>query len=180
MYNVKDLIEKMKLIANIKTNIDLSNELGVSYNTLNTWLKRKKLPQEVIINFATKHNASLDYLLLNNSINTIGPDNLFNSYSETNEKSIDNCTDNTIEKFHFYGDYEPFNIKSGAILELNTALLHSNGYYLLRYDNIYFIAKVIINVYNNRVKIITSDNNENSIELESFKSHNIGLIIGKK
>ena len=180
MYNIKDLIDKMKLVAKLKTNIDLANELSVSYNTLNTWLKRKKLPQEVIINFAKKYNVSLDYLLLNKEFSNNEADNLFNSCSDANIKATHNNIDNTVDKFHYYGDYEPLNIKNGDILELNSALFHSNGHYLLKSNDIYFIAKVIINIFENSVKIITSDNYSNTIDLSTFKSYNQGLIVGLK
>ena len=181
MYNVKDLIEKMKLTAGIKTNTDLSKELEVSYNTLNTWLKRKKLPQEVILNFATKYNISLDYLLQeSNPLNNIENDSLFSSnttiHSEQNTPTI---TSNNLKTFVFYGEYEPLTIKTGDMLELDAALLHSNGHYLLKYDNIYFIAKVTLNVYTNKATITTSES-QNSIDISSFKDHNIGIITNIK
>ena len=180
MYNVKVLIEKMKQMAKLKTNTDLAKELDVSYNTLNTWLKREKLPQEIILNFANKYSASLDFLLLESSIHKKQEGDLFNSTFTQNKqnttKELNNCT-NT---FIFYGDYEPLNIKPGATLELNSTLLHSDGHYLLKYDDIYFIAKVILDAYSNKATIITCNNSQKNIESTSFKSHKIGIITGIK
>ncbi len=174
MYDVKDLIEKMKLVAKLKTNTDLAKELNVSYNTLNTWLKRKKLPQEVIINFANKYNTSLDYLLLKSNPSDNVQINLFNNEAEI---PIDSGT--LLQSFVFYGEYEPLNIKPGDILELNSTLLHSDAHYLLHYNDIYFIAKVIINIFSDSATIITTDNYKKEININNFKDHNMGMIIGK-
>ena len=65
LYNIKEVIEKMKQIANIDSNVQLAKIFNVSYNTLNTWIKREKFPQEILIEFVKKYNCSLDYLVLN-------------------------------------------------------------------------------------------------------------------
>ena len=177
MYDVKDLIEKMKLAANIKTNTDLAKELNISYNTLNTWLKRKKLPQEVILDFSGKYNISLDYLLLNTKSHKYSNNSLFNAtIDEKNKINTPANNDKGLISFIFYGEYEPLNIKPGNILELDSALLHSNGHYLLKYDDIYFIAKVILDIYSNRSTVITSNESQNNIDIDSFKAHKIGII----
>jgi len=177
MYDVKDLIEKMKLAANINTNTDLAKELNVSYNTLNTWLKRKKLPQEVILNFANRYNISLDYLLLNKKLHEDSRNSLFSTMPDENSENNTPATnDKRLISFTFYGEYEPLNIKPGNILELDSTLLHSNGHYLLKYDDIFFIAKVVLNIYTNRATVITSDNSQNYIDINSFKAHKIGII----
>ena len=69
MYLIKDVILKMKKIAGVDSNIELSKYLNISYNTLNTWIKRGKLPQETILSFCEQNNCSLDYLLLNKNAN---------------------------------------------------------------------------------------------------------------
>ena len=177
MYKVKELIEKMKLTAMLKTNTDLAKELNVSYNTLNTWLKREKLPQEIILKFANNYNTSLDYLLLNSSTLSNQGNGLFSCAETTNMHiSPSHCNDNCINTFKYYGEYEPLSIKPGDTLELNSTLFHSCGHYLLKYDNIYFIAKVIIDTYSNRATIITSNSSEYNIDISSFKSHNNGII----
>ncbi len=175
MYNVKILIDKMKQISNVKTNTDLAKELNVSYNTLNTWLKRGKLPQEVIFNFANKHNASLDFLLLDTNIEK-QENSLFSSNLTSKKQNITTDINSNIQEYIFYGEYEPLNIKPGDILELNSTLLHSNGHYLLKYNDVYFIARVIINVYTNKAIVKTLDNIQNIIDLIDLKSHNIGII----
>ena len=174
MYNVKELIEKMKHAAGIKTNTDLAKELEISYNTLNTWLKREKLPQETIYNFATKYNCSLDYLLLATNSPINADTSLFSTNMTLNTKTT-GTEDNSISKFTYYGEYDPLNIKPGDTIELNSTLLHSNGHYLLKYDNIYFIAKVSLNIFTN-IATISLDNQQNSIEISTFLTHNIGII----
>ena len=183
MYNVKVLVDKMKQIAKLKTNTDLAKELDVSYNTLNTWLKREKLPQEVILNFASNHNASLDFLLLESSTLEKEEEALFSptiTTITTNKQNITTNSNNHTKYFIYYGEYEPLNIKPGDKLELDSALLHSNAHYLLKYDDIYFIAKVIIDIYTNKATVIASGNKQNHIDITSLKAHNIGLITNIK
>jgi len=175
MYNVKLLIDKMKQIANLKTNIDLAKELNVSYNTLNTWIKREKLPQEVILSFASQYSTSLDFLLLESNIFEKDEDDLFSALSKQNRP--ESITQNNTQKFIYYGEYEPLNIKTGDVLELNSTLLHSNGHYLLKYDDIYFIAQVMLNPLTNNATVITSNKTTNNIDIINFKTHKIGIIL---
>ncbi len=178
MYNIKLLIDKMKQIANLKTNIDLAKELNVSYNTLNTWIKREKLPQEVILSFASQYNASLDFLLSESNISEKDENSLFPPLSKQNKP--ESITQNNTQKFIYYGEYEPLNIKIGDVLELNSTLLHSNGHYLLKYDDIYFIAQVTLNPLTNNAIVITPDKTPNNIDIISFKAHKIGIILDTK
>ena len=174
MYEAKELINKMKKSIQIKTNTELSEHLGVSYNTLNTWIKRNKLPQEIIINFSSKYSISLDYLLTSKTDNN--NNNLFSAYTEKDSilNTID--TNKEITKYTYYGEYEALNISYGTVLELNSALLHSNGHYLLKHNNIFFINKVMIDVFSNNVTLDTKPNNK-TMELTEFNSINMGLIV---
>jgi len=151
MYNIKDIIKRMKQISNIESNANLARNLNVSYNTFNTWLKRNKFPQETIIEFAKRYNTSLDYLIF-------GKDN------------------NNNRDFIFYGQYEQLNIYPGSKLNIDKNILHSNGYYLIKQRDIYYIAQAFFNPF---TKIVTLKTPEftRTIKEEDFNNINIGLII---
>ena len=162
MYNIKEVIERMKKVANISSNASLARLLNISYNTLNTWIKRNKLPQEVLIEFAKKFNTSLDYLIFGH----IEPDEI--------EKIEDQKITNEIE-FIYYGEYEPLNITINSKLKLNSTLLHSGAYYLLKQNDIYYIAKAYFNPFEENVLIKTSFF-EKTIKKDIFLQYKIGLI----
>jgi len=167
MYDVKDLINRMKTIADIDSNVKLANLLNVSYNTFNTWLKRHKLPQEVLYNFCIKYNCSFDYLFIGNQDNH----NLFDNTNINNYQK-----DEEIVKYTFFGQCNSLNITSGQVLELNTTLLHSSAYYLLQLNSVYFIAKVYINPFDN-IALIKTDNYSKNLSIEEFNKIKIGLIV---
>jgi len=172
MYDVKELIDRLKYIANLKTNVDLAEELNISYNTLNTWIKRGKLPQDILIGFSKKFNISLDYLIFGKIEQSIKEDkqtSLFN-----NIESIDS------EKFIYYGQYRELNINFKTELKLNKTLIHSGAYYLLFKGNIYFISKATIDIFKNLVILDIDSNLTNNISLQEFKALKIGLIIEAK
>ena len=157
MYNIKDLINRMKIVANISSNADLARELNVSYNTLNTWIKRNKFPQEILISFAKKYNTSLDYLIFGYN----EPEN--NKKEDKNSELI------------YYGEFEPLNISKPSKLILDNTLLQSEAYYLLMQDSIYYIAKVSFNPFELLATIITPSFTA-TIKKDDFLKYNIGLI----
>ena len=65
MYDIKRVIDKIKQIANLKSNADLARLLNISYNTLNTWIKRNSIPFNVITCVSQEFNISLNWLFLN-------------------------------------------------------------------------------------------------------------------
>jgi hypothetical protein len=167
MYDIKDVINKMKLIANIDSNANLARLLDISYNTLNTWLKRHKFPQEILIAFCKEYNCSLDYLLLNKDTKV----NLFNQDNNTANypKNADNFT--------YYGNISNIpELNTPTTLTLDKEKLHSNSYYLLFKENIYTVALCKFDIFNNTVSI-TIDSNTNILPLEIFNTINKGLII---
>ena len=168
MTNIKDIISKLKEIANLNSNIELAKYLEISYNTLNTWIKREKIPQEVLLNFCIKNNCSLDYLLLDtkNSLNKEQP--------TANEKQTPNS--NPTFSFNYYGIYKELNIEHSATLTLIKDTFHNNGYYLLKINDIYAIANVEFDIFGSNVTIKLPSNNH-TISLEEFKKFNIGLIV---
>ena len=62
MYNVKNIIDKLILHSNSKNNKELAEKIGISYNTLNTWLKRGVISIDPIFNYVKENNLSLDFL----------------------------------------------------------------------------------------------------------------------
>ena len=159
MYNIKDVIIKLKQIANIDSNINLAKELNVSYNTLNTWIKRGKLPQEVIISFCKKYNCSLDYLLLDKNQNS-------------NKDTIDKKN-----IFTFYGYCEKLDSSFKKLnLTLQKDILHSGGIYLLEKNSIFLLVQAFFDPFSNIVKL----NNKTldiTLSIEEFKKYNQGLVI---
>ena len=164
MYNVKDVIDKMKKILNINSNIELANFLKVSYNTLNTWIKRGKIPQEVIYDFCQKQNCSFDYLLTNKNELTI--------ISGEKEKDI-----NSEITFKYYAFYDDLDIPFGATLYLSPTLTISNGIYLLKDKDIYLLAKCKIDIFNNKVTITEKEKIIATIDIDKFNKIKVGLLI---
>ena len=169
MYDVKELINRMKTVANINSNVKLAEILNVSYNTFNTWLKRHKLPQDVLYNFCIKYKCSLDYLIFNKN----------DSYSLLNfQKTAETAsnTDDSFSNYLFYGTYEPLNIKPGQNLKLNSTLLHSGAYYLIKVNSTCFIAKVDINPFEN-IAYIRANHFSKELPLKEFINIKLGLIL---
>ncbi len=64
MDSIDNILKRLKEFFKVEKNIELAKALNISYNTLNTWLKRKRIPQDFLVNLAIKYNLSLDWLLL--------------------------------------------------------------------------------------------------------------------
>ena len=165
LYDIKELIEKMKHLSNTSTNIALAKLLDISYNTLNTWIKRGKIPQEVLLEFCTRYNCSLDYLLLGK---VSEPPTLFSESSNSTTRGDDNKS--TIK---FFGSYSPLSIEPGDTLSINKEAKYSPAFYLLLKDSIYFISKVNINPFLNSA---TLEDYKVQISLNEFDDINLGLI----
>ena len=166
MYNIKDIITRMKHIANIQSNADLARDFNVSYNTFNTWLKRDKFPQEIILDFANRYNVSLDFLIFGKRKN-----------SQNSNENLSSTKNIEISKeFIFYGRYEPLNISPKNKLNLDANILHSSGYYLIKQREIYYIAQVFFNPFEQTVTLKTSQF-AYTLKEEEFYNINIGLII---
>ncbi len=155
MYEIKSVIERMKKTAQISSNIELAKVLNVSYNTLNTWIKREKLPQEIIFQFCSKYNISCDELL-------------FNKKQSANQ--------NNSPTFTYYGFHKELNIHFKAKLLLSKDSLFNNTFYLLEKEKIFFIAKVIFNPFYKKCQI-EFEKNCYEITLDEFRNINHGLII---
>ncbi len=164
MYSAKELIGRMRKIAGLDSNIELARYFKVSYNTLNTWLKRNKLPQEVILEFAKKNGCSLDYLIFN-KVNSIS--------------SIKNKEEPKITEFPYFGEYEPLKIGLNSVIKLDTDKIFSGGYYLCEIDNIIFIAQAKFDPFNKTV-LLKNSTFEKKITMEKFNTIKKGLIVSVK
>ena len=163
MYDIKRTISKMKKIAKVSSNAELARVLDVSYNTFNTWLKRSKLPQEVLISFCKRFDCSLDYLILDKNINT--------KQNNTNEKT----PQDSIYTYRYYGKL--FGIENSSFIDLtiNKSLMHTDANYLLNINDIYFVAFVSFDIFNNIAKV-KYNNKEKDLSISEFKEINRGLI----
>ena len=57
-----EILEKMKQVAQVRTDSDLSEALGVSPQTLSSWKGRDSIPYAICIDFAQARGVSLDWL----------------------------------------------------------------------------------------------------------------------
>jgi hypothetical protein len=58
-----DIIARLKKITATSTDSGLSEQLGVSPQTLSSWKGRERMPYSVCIDLAERHGISLDWLL---------------------------------------------------------------------------------------------------------------------
>lgn len=64
MYDVKEVIKKLKEVSNSKNNVELAEKMEVGYDTLKAWIKRKTIGSsfDSIYKFCQKNNYSLNEL----------------------------------------------------------------------------------------------------------------------
>ncbi len=162
MYDIKEVIKKIKEIANIHSNIELARLFNVSYNTLNTWIKRNKFPQEILIKFCQDYNCSLDYLILNTSFKPNPP--------------LTAIFGKNIDTFDFYGEFEPLKIDFYAKLTLKKDFYINGSFYLIKKNEIYFLTQAFFSLdkYNVTLKV---NNTSYLLSLDEFKEINLGMII---
>ena len=62
MYDVKEVIKKLKEVSNSKNNVELAEKMEVGYDTLKAWIKRKTIGSsfDIIYKFCENNNYSLD------------------------------------------------------------------------------------------------------------------------
>ncbi|TCM84803.1 helix-turn-helix domain-containing protein [Rhodovulum steppense] len=58
------VVIRMKQALNILTDTSLAEHLGLSKNTVSTWISRKSVPYEAAVKVAIEAGVSLDFLLL--------------------------------------------------------------------------------------------------------------------
>ncbi len=162
MYNAKELLSRMKDVASVNSNSALAKLLNVSYNTLNTWLKRNKLPQEVILGFSNRYNCSLDYLIKGDKNN--------NSFKNENISA-------EVDELPYFGTFEYLNLNYGSNVKIDTANIYSGGFYLLKKNDIYFVAQALINPFSEKVKLTDGALIDEIITMQEFLNIKIGLIL---
>lgn len=64
MYDIKNVLDNLKNISNCKSNMELSKNMGVGYDTLKAWIKRKTIGSsfDIIYKFCAENDYSLDYV----------------------------------------------------------------------------------------------------------------------
>ena len=62
MINIEEVINKLKKIFNVKTDVELSRKLGFSDRVVTTWKQRNTLNFEKVIETAIEKNIDLNYL----------------------------------------------------------------------------------------------------------------------
>lgn len=63
MDNVKTILKRVCELVAVENNKELAEYLSVSYNTLNTWIKRNSIPIEKITQLVEEKEVSYDWLL---------------------------------------------------------------------------------------------------------------------
>lgn len=62
IYNANEILQRLTFFSNLSTKKELSKVLNVSYNTLQTWIKRNSIDFDYIYSHVKKNNISLDKL----------------------------------------------------------------------------------------------------------------------
>jgi len=63
MDNAKIILKRIAQVIGVSNNKELAEKLGVSYNTLNTWIKRNNVPMNIITEIVQKRQLNYDWLL---------------------------------------------------------------------------------------------------------------------
>jgi len=64
MQNANKIIEKLKNVFNLSTDIELAGLLKISPTTLSTWKSRNSMDYKLIIDLCEAHDIDLNYLFL--------------------------------------------------------------------------------------------------------------------
>lgn len=64
MYDMKNVINNLKIVSKSKSNIELAKKMDVGYDTLKAWLKRNTIGSsfDIVYNFCKKNDYSLDQI----------------------------------------------------------------------------------------------------------------------
>jgi transcriptional regulator with XRE-family HTH domain len=63
MKKITPIINRLKHILNAKTDRELTEKLGISYSTLDTWKNRDKIPEKRLLEFSLRYQVPFDWLL---------------------------------------------------------------------------------------------------------------------
>jgi len=83
MESIKDILSRLCEYYEVPNNRQLSDKIGVNYNTISTWIKRESIPYEKLHSIAHNESISFDWLLFgkkssekNHSNTVIGNNNI--------------------------------------------------------------------------------------------------------
>ena len=63
MENIKEILTRLCLYYDVSNNRKLADKIGINYNTISTWIKRKSIPYDKLHNIVQKESISFDWLL---------------------------------------------------------------------------------------------------------------------
>jgi len=63
MKKITPILNRLKQVLNVKTDKELTEKLGISYSTLDTWKNRDKIPEKRLLEFSLKYQVPMDWLL---------------------------------------------------------------------------------------------------------------------
>ena len=63
MESIKDILDRLCLFYGVSNNRQLSEKIGINYNTISTWIKRNSIPYEKLHKIVQKESISYDWLL---------------------------------------------------------------------------------------------------------------------
>lgn len=95
MTSFSAIIERLMKYFNVTQSKDLSDLLNVNYATFSTWIRREKIPYELLIELSIKKGISLDWLLAGaNSANLYGQETqdenvVISSFANKDHKNVD-------------------------------------------------------------------------------------------
>ncbi len=63
MRNIDLIIERLKMVTDTKTDLDLAKNMGIRSNTISTWRKRNSIPYEHLDRISRVKNIPMDWFL---------------------------------------------------------------------------------------------------------------------
>lgn len=72
--DAKAVVDRMKTAISVATDADLATRLRVPLPTLNAWKKRNSVPFNVVEDFCTSYDCTLDWLIFGDRLKPFGAD----------------------------------------------------------------------------------------------------------
>ncbi|NJL07096.1 MAG: bacteriophage CI repressor [Methylacidiphilales bacterium] len=79
-FDAEAILDRMKARLKIKSDRDLARALKISQSTLASWRRRRSVPLDVIVGFASATKMSLDWMFLGQDIDRTIPISEVNEY----------------------------------------------------------------------------------------------------
>ena len=208
MDNAKLILERIKETFNVKSNKELSDKLGVSYNTLNTWIKRNSVPIDIIDKVVQKRQISFDWILNGKNLKNIQQSN--NDYysipiisikagagsSGTNLDAIDIVEDSkslkiskTLFKTPPKGEIRAMQVDGYSMIPMlypdswilfdESSEYKGDGLYVINWNNILMVKLLQVDLKNGKLKIISKNPDYESWEVDFDEEQRVFSIVGK-